>query len=98
MKEEGKKEQLEDMKRIEEEKKENTELKSRKKSKEDLMRQEINRILWESYHKVLLSNSISRSFTFSYFPKLRAKPRKTRAPETELAREEDNNVEIPEKN
>ena len=71
MKEEEKRKHLEEIRRIEEEKKEKQDVESRRKAEEEIQRREKNKMLWESYHKVVLSNSISRSFTFSYFPKLR---------------------------
>ena len=73
-KEEENRKRLEEIRKIEEQKKEKQESEKRRKAKEEVKRRERNRMLWESYHKTALTNSISRSYTFSYFPKLTLKP------------------------
>lgn len=72
-KEDENRKRLEEKRKIEEEKREKQEYEKRRKAKEEVKRREKNRMLWESYHKTALTNSISRSYTFSYFPKLRPK-------------------------
>lgn len=71
LKEEMKRKHLEEIRRKEEERKEKEDFERKKRIEEVKIRREKNRMLWESYNAVVLANSVSRSFTFSYFPKLR---------------------------
>lgn len=73
-KEEAKMKRLEDMRTMEEERREKENTNRKRRVEEARERREKNRLLWESYNTVLLANSISRSFTFSYFPKLQLRP------------------------
>ena len=72
-KEDENRKRLEEIRKIEEQKEERQEYEKRRKAKEEVKRREKNRMLWESYHEIALTNSISRSYTFSYFPKLTPK-------------------------
>ena len=72
-KEDENRKRLEEIRKIDEQKKERQEYEKRRKAKEEVKRREKNRMLWESYHEIALTNSISRSYTFSYFPKLTPK-------------------------
>ena len=74
LKEEMKRKRLEEIRRKEEERKEKEDFERKKRIEEAKIRREKNRMLWESYNAVVLANSVSRSFTFSYFPKLRPRP------------------------
>lgn len=74
LKEEKKRKRLEEIRRKEEERKEKEDFERKKRMEDAKIRREKNRILWESYNAVVLANSVSRSFTFSYFPKLRPQP------------------------
>ncbi|CAH3043132.1 unnamed protein product [Porites lobata] len=74
LKEEMKRKRLEEIRRKEEERKEKEDFERKKRIEEAKIRREKNRMLWESYNAVVLANSVSRSFTFSYFPKLRPQP------------------------
>lgn len=74
LKEEKKRKRLEEIRRKEEERKEKEDFERKKRMEDAKIRREKNRMLWESYNAVVLANSVSRSFTFSYFPKLRPQP------------------------
>ena len=74
LKEEMKRKRLEEIRRKEQERKEKEDFERKKRIEEAKIRREKNRMLWESYNAVVLENSVSRSFTFSYFPKLRLQP------------------------
>lgn len=74
LKEEMKRKRLEEIRRKEEERKEKEDFQRKKRIEDAKIRREKNRMLWESYNAVVLANSVSRSFTFSYFPKLRPQP------------------------
>ena len=73
-KQEAKMQRLEQIRRIEAERKEKEDIDRQRRVEEAKKRRERNRMLWESYHSAVLANSISKSFTFSYFPKLRPQP------------------------
>ena len=73
-KEEAKKKRLEELRRIEEERREKEDIERKRRVEEAKKRREQNRVLWESYNAALLANSITKSFTFSYFPKLQRRP------------------------
>ena len=81
LKEEMKRKRLEEIRRKEEQRKEKEDFERKKRIEEAKIRREKNRMLWESYNAVVLANSVSRSFTFSYFPKLRPQP--LQRPQTE---------------
>ena len=80
-KQEAKTQRLEQIRRAEAERKEKEAIDRQKRVEEAKKRRERNRLLWESYHSAVLANSISKSFTFSYFPKLRPQP--VERPQTE---------------
>lgn len=71
---EEKRKRLEEIRKIEAERKEREAIDRQWRVEEAKKKRERNRMLWESYHSAVLANSISRSFTFSYFPKLRLQP------------------------
>ena len=73
-KQEAKTQRLEQIRQAEAERKEKEAIDRQKRVEEAKKRRERNRLLWESYHSAVLANSISKSFTFSYFPKLRPQP------------------------
>ena len=73
-KEEVKIKRLEDIRTMEEERRKKEDTDRKRRVEEAKKRREKNRLLWESYNAVLQANSISRSFTFSYFPKLQLRP------------------------
>ena len=73
-KQEAKMQRLEQIRRIEAERKEKEDIDRQRRVEEAKKRRERNRMLWESYHSAVLASSISKSFTFSYFPKLRPQP------------------------
>lgn len=73
-KQEAKRQRLEEIRRTEAERKEKEAIDRQMRVEEAKKRRERNQMLWESYHSVVLANSISKSFTFSYFPKLRTQP------------------------
>lgn len=80
-KQEAKMQRLEQIRRTEAERKEKEDLDRQRRVAEAKKRRERNRMLWESYHSAVVANSISKSFTFSYFPKLRPQP--AERPQTE---------------
>lgn len=80
-KQEAKMQRLEQIRRTEAEWKEKEDLDRQRRVAKAKKRRERNRMLWESYHSAVLANSISKSFTFSYFPKLRPQP--AERPQTE---------------
>lgn len=73
-KQEAKKKRLEELRRIEEERRVKEDIERTRRVEEAKKRREKNRMLWESYNAALLANSITKSFTFSYFPKLQRRP------------------------
>lgn len=80
-KQEAKMQRLEQIRRTEAERKEKEDIDRQRRVEEAKKRREHNRMLWESYHSAVLANSVSKSFTFSYFPKLR--PQLAERPQTE---------------
>lgn len=80
-KQEAKAQRLEQIRRTEAERKEKEAKDKQRRIEEAKKRRERNRMLWQSYHSAVLANSISKSFTFSYFPKLRPQP--VERPQTE---------------
>lgn len=80
-KQEAKAQRLEQIRRTEAERKEKEAKDRQRRTEEAKKRRERNRMLWQSYHAAVLANSISKSFTFSYFPKLRPQP--VERPQTE---------------
>lgn len=80
-KQEAKAQRLEQIRRTEAERKEKEAKDRQRRTEEAKKRRERNRMLWQSYHSAVLANSISKSFTFSYFPKLRPQP--VERPQTE---------------
>lgn len=80
-KEEAKWKRLEEIRRIEAEREEREDTERKRRIEEAKKRRDKNRMLWESYNAILLANSITRSYTFSYFPELRLQPIKR--PQTE---------------
>lgn len=80
-KQEAKMQRLEQIRRTEAERKEKEDIDRQRRVEEAKKRREHNRMLWESYHSAVLANSVSKSFTFSYFPKLRPQP--AERPQTE---------------
>lgn len=73
-KQEARAQRLEQIRRTEAERKEKEAIDRQTRVEEAKKRRERNQMLWESYHSAVLANSISKSFTFSYFPKLRPQP------------------------
>ena len=73
-KREEKRKRLEEIRKMEAERKEKEARDRQRRIEEAKIQRERNRMLWDSYNKVVLDNSFTRSFTFSYFPKLRPKP------------------------
>lgn len=71
---EEKRKRLEEIRKIEAERKEKEAIDRQRRVEEAKKKRERNQMLWESYHSAVLANSVSRSFTFSYFPKLRLQP------------------------
>ncbi|KAL9984901.1 hypothetical protein ACROYT_G007246 [Oculina patagonica] len=71
---EEKRKRLEEIRKLEAERKEKEAVDRQRRVEEAKKKRERNLVLWESYHSAVLANSISRSFTFSYFPKLRLQP------------------------
>lgn len=80
-KQEAKAQRLEQIRRTEAERKEKEAKDRQRRIEEAKKRRERNRMLWQSYHSAVIANSISKSFTFSYFPKLRPQP--VERPQTE---------------
>lgn len=93
LKEEMKRKRLEEIRRKEEERKEKEDFERKKRIEEAKIRREKNRMLWESYNAVVLANSVSRSFTFSYFPKLRPRPLERPQTEPQKKTHSENHVE-----
>ena len=73
-KQEAKKKRLEELRKIEEERRVKEDIERRRRVEEAKKRREKNRMLWESYNAALQANSITKPFTFSYFPKLQQRP------------------------
>ena len=73
-KEERKRKRTEEIRKMEAERKEKEEIERKKRIEEAKKRREKNRMLWESYNAALLASSVTRPFTYSYFPKLRLQP------------------------
>lgn len=71
---EEKRTRLEEIRKIEAERNEKEAIERQRRVEEAKKRRERNLMLWESYHSAVLANSISRAFTFSYFPKLQLQP------------------------
>ena len=80
-KQEAKTQRLKQIRQTVAEQKEKEAIDRQRRLEEAKKRREHNRMLWESYHSAVLANSISKSFTFSYFPKLRPLP--VERPQTE---------------
>ena len=93
LKEEKKRKRLEEIRRKEEERKEKEDFERKKRMEDAKIRREKNRMLWESYNAVVLANSVSRSFTFSYFPKLRPQPLERPQTEPQKKGHSENHVE-----
>ena len=93
LKEEMKRKRLEEIRRKEEERKEKEDFERKKRIEDAKIRREKNRMLWESYNAVVLANSVSRSFTFSYFPKLRPQPLERPQTEPQKKTHSENHVE-----
>ena len=91
--EEMKRKRLEEIRRKEEERKEKEDFERKKRIEDAKIRREKNRMLWESYNAVVLANSVSRSFTFSYFPKLRPRPLERPQTEPQKKNHSENHVE-----
>ena len=73
-KEEAKRKRLAEIRRSEAERQEREDTERKRRIEEAKKRRDKNRMLWESHNEILLANSITRSYTFSYFPKLRLQP------------------------
>ena len=73
-KQDAKWKRLEEIREIEAHRKEKEEVERKRRVEEAKKRREKNRLLWESYNDILLANSVTRSFTFSYFPRLQLQP------------------------
>ena len=71
---EEKRRRIEEKAREERERREREERERKKKIEEDRRRREHNVQMWTSYHMSELACSFSRSFTYSYFPKLDTHP------------------------
>lgn len=71
---EEKRKRLEEIRKMEAERKEKEAKERQRRIEEAKIQREHNRMLWESYNKAVLANSFTRSFTFSYFPRLRLRP------------------------
>ena len=93
LKEEMKRKRLEEIRRKEDERKEKEGFERKKRIEEAKIRREKNRMLWESYNAVVLANSVSRSYTFSYFPKLRTRPLEMPQTEPQKKSHSENHVE-----
>lgn len=73
-KQEAKRKRLEEIRKIETARKEREAIDRQRRVEEAKRKREHNRMLWKSYNAVALENSLTRSYTFSYFPKLRLQP------------------------
>lgn len=73
-KQEAKRKRLEEIRIIETVRKEKEAIDRQRRVEEATRKREHNRMLWKSYNTVALENSLTRSYTFSYFPKLRLQP------------------------
>lgn len=73
-KQEAKRKRLEEIRIIEAARKEKEAIDRQRRVEEAKRKREHNRMLWKSYNAVALENSLTRSYTFSYFPKLRLQP------------------------